>query len=164
MQIMTLTTTTTTATTTFGKLRGAVDDDVVAFRGIPYAQPPIGPLRFAPPARPEGWSGVRSAERFGPAPMQTTGAAMGQRLVGETHEDCLSLNVWTPALDGRRRPVLVWLHGGAFMFEAGSRPIYRGAALARRGDVVVVTINYRLGLFGFLRGIDVCGEVLPSTG
>jgi para-nitrobenzyl esterase len=96
--------------------------------------------------------------------MQPASPALGERLVDETDEDCLSLNVWTPALDDRRRPVLVWLHGGAFMLGAGSGPTCRGAALARRGDVVVVTINYRLGLFGFLRGIDVCAEALPSTG
>ena len=111
---MTLTTN-TTATTSFGRLRGTVDDGMVAFRGIPYAQPPLGPLRFAPPARLEGWSGTRSADRFGPAAMQTAGAALGERLVDETDEDCLSLNVWTPALDDRRRPVLVWLHGGGFV-------------------------------------------------
>jgi para-nitrobenzyl esterase len=155
-------TTTNTATTSFGRLRGTADDGVVAFRGIPYAQPPIGPLRFAPPARLKAWSGVRSAERFGPAPIQTAAAALGERLVGDTDEDCLSLNVWTPAIDDRRRPVLVWFHGGAFLFGAGSS--YNGAVLARRGDVVVVTVNYRLGLFGWLRGIDVCGESLPSTG
>jgi para-nitrobenzyl esterase len=72
--------------------------------------------------------------------------------------------VWTPAADTRRRPVLVWLHGGAFIVGAGSMPMYRGAALAARGDMVVVTLNYRLGLFGYLRGIDVCGDALPSTG
>src|SRR5215207_9331369 len=155
-------TTTTTAITSYGRLRGAVDDSVVAFRGIPYAQPPIGQLRFAPPVRLKGWSAVRSAERFGAAPMQMAGAALGERLVGEMDEDCLSLNAWTPALDDRRRPVLVWLHGGAFLYGAGSS--YNGAELARRGDVVVVTINYRLGLFGYLRGIDVCGDALPSTG
>jgi para-nitrobenzyl esterase len=155
-------TTTTTATTSFGRLRGAADDGVVAFRGIPYAQPPIGPLRFAPPAQLKGWSRVRSAEGFGPAPVQTAGPALGVRLVGETHEDCLSLNVWTPAPDDCRRPVLVWFHGGAFLIGAGSS--YNGAVLARRGDVVVVTVNYRLGLFGWLRGIGVCGESLPSTG
>jgi para-nitrobenzyl esterase len=77
-------------------------------------------------------------------------------------EDCLSLNVWTPALDNRHRPVLVWFYGGAWLTGAGS--LYDGAVLARRGDVVVVTVNYRLGLFGWLRGIDVCGESLPSTG
>jgi para-nitrobenzyl esterase len=96
--------------------------------------------------------------------MQVAAAALGQRLIDRRDEDCLSLNVWTPALDDRRRPVLVWLHGGGFMVGAGSQPISRGAALARRGDIVVVTINYRLGLFGYLRGIDVCREALPSTG
>jgi para-nitrobenzyl esterase len=160
---MTLTTM-TTATTSFGRLRGAIDEGVLAFRGIPYAQPPIGPLRFAPPARLEGWSGTRSADRFGPAAMQTEGAVPGERLVDRTDENCLWLNVWTPALDDRRRPVLVWLHGGGFVSGAGSGPMCNGATLARRGDAVVVTINYRLGLFGYLRGIDVCGESLPSTG
>jgi para-nitrobenzyl esterase len=162
---MTMTTTPTptpTTTTSFGTLRGAVDGGVVAFRGVPYAQPPVGPLRFAPPARLKGWSGTRSAERFGPAPMQASSAVYGKRLVDEMDENCSSLNVWTPALDDRRRPVLVWFHGGAFLIGAGSS--YDGAALARRGDVVVVTVNYRLGLFGWLRGIDVCGESLPSTG
>jgi para-nitrobenzyl esterase len=77
-------------------------------------------------------------------------------------EDCLYLNVWTPATDSARRPVLVWLHGGAFMFGAGS--FSNGAQLAERGDVVVVTLNYRLGLFGFLRGKEVCGDELDSTG
>jgi para-nitrobenzyl esterase len=158
---MTLTTN-TIASTSFGTLQGTVDNGVVAFRGIPYAQSPLGPLRFVPPVQPKRWSGTRSAERFGPAPMQAAAAALGERLVGETDEDCLSLNVWTPAIDDRCRPVLVWFHGGAFLFGAGSS--YNGAALARRGDVVVVTVNYRLGLFGWLRGIHVCGESLPSTG
>jgi para-nitrobenzyl esterase len=94
--------------------------------------------------------------------MQTAAAALGERLVEETDEDCLLLNVWTPGVDDRRRPVLVWIHGGGFMVGAGS--VSKGAALARCGDVVVVAINYRLGLFGYLRGIDVCGEALPSTG
>jgi para-nitrobenzyl esterase len=94
--------------------------------------------------------------------MQTAGAAVSEQLVGDTGEDCLSLNVWTPALDHLRRPVLVWFHGGAFLYGAGSS--YDGAVLARRGDAVVVTVNYRLGLLGWLRGIDICGETLPSTG
>jgi para-nitrobenzyl esterase len=94
--------------------------------------------------------------------MQAEVASLGERMVGEMDEDCLSLNVWTPALDNRRRPVLVWFHGGAWLTGAGS--VYDGAGLTRRGDVVVVTVNYRLGLFGWLRGIDVCGESLPSTG
>ena len=88
----------------------------------------------------------------------------GLNTAAEQSEDCLTLNVWTPAVDDARRPVMVYLHGGAFITGAGSWPMYNGATLARRGDVVVVTINYRLGLFGYLRGIDVCGDALPSTG
>jgi para-nitrobenzyl esterase len=155
-------TTIPTATTSFGTLLGVVDHGVVAFRAVPYAQPPIGPLRFAPPARPNGWSGVRSAERFGPAPIQPANPVNGRGAPAECGEDCLYINVWTPWVDDQRRPVMVWFHGGAFLFGAGSS--YNGAALARRGNVVVVTVNYRLGLFGWLRGIDVCGETLPSSG
>src|SRR4029078_13724001 len=72
--------------------------------------------------------------------------------------------IWTPALDDARRPVMVYLHGGAFVTGSGSMPMYHGATLARRGDVVVVNLNNRLGLFGYLRGVDVCGDALPSTG
>ena len=90
--------------------------------------------------------------------------APGLTVTAPQSEDCLTLNVWTPAMDDARRPVMVYLHGGAFMLGSGSMPMYHGATLARRGDVVVVTINYRLGLFGYLRGVDVCGEALPSTG
>jgi para-nitrobenzyl esterase len=155
----------TTATTTSGLLRGTTDDGVMVFRGIPYARPPVGPLRFAPPQPPAPWNGVREAKTFGPPAMQAASpASAGQSVGSAPSEACLTLNGWTPAVDTRRRPVLVWLHGGAFLIGAGSMPMYRGAALAARGDVVVVTLNYRLGLFGYLRGIDVCGAALPSTG
>ena len=155
---------TSTATrTTYGSLQGSVESGVVVFRGIRYARPPVGPLRFAPPQPPETWTGLRDAVTFGPGAMQTANAIWGEALVAATSEDCLSLNVWTPAVDDGRRPVLVWLHGGAFLTGAGSRPMYDGSSMARRGDVVVVTLNYRLGLFGYLRGIDLC-EGLPSTG
>ncbi len=160
-----MTTTAMTATTTSGRLRGTTDDGVMVFRGIPYARPPVGPLRFLPPQPPPPWNGVREATTFGPPALQAASAASpGQSVRSAQSEDCLTLNVWTPAADTRRRPVLVWLHGGAFVIGAGSMPMYRGAALAARGDVVVVTVNYRLGVFGYLRGIDVCGEALPSTG
>ena len=96
--------------------------------------------------------------------MQPVNPVNGRAAFGEPDEDCLYLNVWKPATGDGRRPVMVWLHGGAFTFGAGSRPSYHGSALARRGDVVVVTINYRLGVFGWLRGIDVCGQVLPTSG
>jgi para-nitrobenzyl esterase len=158
-------TTTTTAHTSYGSLRGVAENGVVIFRGIPYARPPVGDRRFGPPLPPGGWTGTRDATTFGPRAMQpAVAASSGLNTAADHSEDCLTLNIWTPAPDDTRRPVMVYLHGGAFVTGAGSMPMYHGATLARRGDVVVVTINYRLGLFGYLRGIDVCGEALPSTG
>jgi para-nitrobenzyl esterase len=158
-------TTTTTAHTSYGSLRGVAENGVVMFRGIPYARPPVGDRRFGPPLPPDGWTGTRDATSFGPQAMQpAVAASSGLNTAADHSEDCLTLNIWTPALDDARRPVMVYLHGGAFVTGAGSMPMYNGATVARRGDVVVVTINYRLGLFGYLRGIDVCGEALPSTG
>jgi para-nitrobenzyl esterase len=160
-----MSTATTTARTGYGDLRGTIDRGVTVFRGVPYARPPVGPLRFVPPQPLDGWTGVRDATTFGQPAMQGANAASpGLTVNAPPSEDCLTLNVWTPAMDDARRPVMVWLHGGAFMVGSGSMPMFHGATLARRGDVVVVTINYRLGLFGYLRGIDVCGDVLPSTG
>jgi para-nitrobenzyl esterase len=157
--------TTTSTRTSYGSLRGVAEDGLVIFRGIPYARPPVGDLRFAAPQTPDAWTGVRDATAFGPPAMQgATAAAPGLTPSGPPSEDCLTLNVWTPAPDDARRPVMVYLHGGAFMVGSGSMPMFHGATLARRGDVVVLTINYRLGLFGYLRGIDVCGDALPSTG
>lgn len=152
--------------TSSGWLRGLHEEGVLAFHGIPYAQPPVGPLRFCPPQPRLPWEGVREAYAYGPAAMQGGNALSAQLRQNppEVQEDCLYLNVWTPAADDARRPVLVWLHGGAFVGGAGSLPLYNGARLAARGDVVVVTLNYRLGLFGFLRGKGVCGDVLASTG
>ena len=155
-----------TVHTRYGSLQGMEDGGVAVFRGIPFARPPVGPLRFRPPERPEPWSGVRDATRFGPAALQAESPAAQVLgiILDKTDEDCLYLNVWTPAADGQRRPVMVWIHGGAFVIGAGSQALYNGAALARRGDVVVVTINYRLGLFGFLRGREFTGGALDSTG
>jgi para-nitrobenzyl esterase len=141
------------------------EEGMLAFRGIPYAQPPLGPLRFCPPHKPAAWAGIREASTYGPAAMQGANPVNQTSLaLSEMREDCLYLNVWTPATDEAQRPVLVWLHGGAFLFSAGSTPLFNGARLAARGDVVVVTLNYRLGLFGFLRGKGVCGDELDSTG
>src|SRR5258705_5890621 len=109
-----------------------------------------GGFRAPEPMAP--WSGVREASAFGGAAPQNeleVGALPGME-VGRQDEDCLYLNVYTPAADAGRRPVLVWIHGGAFVLGAGSQLIYDGHALARRADVVVVTINYRLGALGFL--------------
>jgi para-nitrobenzyl esterase len=149
-----------------GTVRGLAERGVAVFRGIPFAQPPVGPLRFGPPAPPGRWTGVHDATRFGPAASQN-GPLIGPVMtlgIGRTGEDCLYLNVWTPGADRRRRPVLVWIHGGAFVLGAGSQMLYDGSVLARRGDVVVVTINYRLGAFGFLRLRDRFGPRLPATG
>jgi len=138
--------------TTAGQVEGLASDGVCVFRGIPYAKPPVGTRRFRAPEPVAPWAGVRAADVFGPAPPQNAsmvGALLGLPAAASS-EDCLSLNVWTPACDGARRPVLVWIHGGGFLFGAGSQPLYDGARLARRGDAVVVTLNYRLGALGWL--------------
>lgn len=135
-----------------GRVRGVHRHDHWSFSGIPYAAAPAGPARFRPPRPPEPWSGVRPADRFGPIAPQNPSlidTSLGGRPEPQS-EDCLSLNVWTPGLDGDRRPVMVWVHGGSFVWGSGSGGLYRGGTLAREGDVVVVTINYRLGLLGFL--------------
>jgi para-nitrobenzyl esterase len=137
-----------------GKLLGERRGEVVRFKGIPFATPPVGERRFASPEPAESWQGVRDATRFSAVAPQlgTEAGAIGKlfRIVrGGVSEDCLYLNVWTPGLDGSDRPVLVWIHGGAFLLGAGSTFIYEGSSLARRG-AVVVTFNYRLGAFGFL--------------
>jgi para-nitrobenzyl esterase len=149
-----------------GRVRGLAEAGLAVFRGIPYARPPVGPRRFGPPEPPEAWTGTHDATRFGSSAPQN-GALIGPIMslgIGRTSEDCLYLNIWTPAADRRRRPVLVWIHGGAFLLGSGSQMLYDGATLARRGDVVVVTINYRLGAFGFLRLRDRFGQRLPATG
>ena len=122
------------------------------FRGIPFAAPPTGANRFRPPQEVEAWTGARDATEFGPIAPQLPSPLeqiLGSREL-EMSEDCLYLNVWTPGLDDARRPVMVWIHGGAFTTGAGSIPWYDGTSFATRGDVVVVTINYRIGALGFL--------------
>jgi len=142
-----------------GKIRGRQQRGVVLFRGIPYAAPPVGRLRFRRPEPPAPWAGVRDAFASGPGAPQLRSSLGGPftRIAGAlaTSEDCLTLDVATPAADGARRPVLVWLHGGAFVMGAGSSLVYDGARLARLGDVVVVTLNYRLGALGFLALADI---------
>ncbi len=147
-------------------MRGREDGDVFAFLGLPFAAPLTGPLRFLPPERPTPWAGVREATRFGPAAPQLSLPVFSFiNAAGRTPGDeCLSLNVWTPACDGGRRPVLVWIHGGAFLVGSGATPVYNGADLAARGDVVVVTINYRLGALGFAQlGLVRRGALKQST-
>jgi len=148
-----------------GRVEGFARDGVLVFRGIPYAQPPVGPLRFRAPRREQPWTGVRSGLEFGPsAPQRPLALPLPGMDVGSCDEDCLTLNVTTPAADTGRRPVLVWIHGGGFVIGAGSQPIYDATALARRGDAVVVTINYRLGPLGFLHLAEVCPELDGAVG
>jgi para-nitrobenzyl esterase len=148
--------------TACGKVRGLRKDGIAQWRGIPYAEPPLGPLRFLPPRPPVPWSGERDATRFGAAAAQSRDPAtammsgIGERFA--TSEDCLVLNVYAPAADGARRPVVVWIHGGAFLMGSGSQPLYNGSSFAARHDLVVVTLNYRLGLFGLLYLGDLAGE------
>ncbi|TGE24836.1 carboxylesterase family protein [Hymenobacter aquaticus] len=120
------------------------------FKGVPFAAPPVGPLRWKEPQPVPKWSGVRPARQFGPRPMQLPLYADMQFRSPAVSEDCLYLNVWTPAKSGReRRPVLVYFYGGGFQAGDGSEPRYDGESMARRG-IVAVTVNYRLGVFGFL--------------
>jgi para-nitrobenzyl esterase len=136
------------ARTTSGLLRGRHRRGALRFLGIPYAAPPVGPLRFRPPAPAEPWSGVLDASRPGPAAPQLPGTGLTNSLPVRWDEDCLTLNVVTPAVDDARRPVLVWIHGGDYRHGQGAIPWYDGAGFARAG-IVTVTINYRLGALGF---------------
>ncbi len=147
---MTDTTTAPTAATSHGVLKGRIRDGVSEFLGVPYAAPPVGDLRFRAPQPALPWEGTRSATHLGASapqidrepssPLPATGYA--------TDEDCLYLNVYTPAPDTGARPVLVWIHGGSYMTGRGAT--VDGGPFARNGDIVVVSINYRLGLLGFM--------------
>ncbi|HZD52929.1 MAG TPA: carboxylesterase family protein [Woeseiaceae bacterium] len=138
--------------TTAGMIEGAgmQPSGVRLFRGVPFAAPPVGALRWQPPQPVEKWRGVRKADEFGPRCMQeAVYADMVFRSDGVS-EDCLYLNVWTPARSAQeRRPVLVYVYGGGFAAGDGSEPRYDGESMARLG-IVVVTMSYRLGVFGFL--------------
>jgi para-nitrobenzyl esterase len=140
--------------TTKGRISGEEEGALCVFRGIPFARPPVGEMRFRASQEALPWDGVHDATRFGSRALQVSNPAL-EAILGKIEglppddEDCLTLNVWTPGLDGKRRSVMVWIHGGGFAIGAGSEPLYDGSALASR-DVVVVTINYRLGAPGFL--------------
>jgi para-nitrobenzyl esterase len=140
--------------TSYGKIEGINVGNVVAFKGIPFARPPVGDLRFQAPQKPEPWSDVLQANAFSKSAIQSelpteTGELIGIATNGVS-EDCLYLNVWTPALDDQKRPVMVWIHGGGNTVGSASQPRFDGQYLASAHDVVVVSLNYRLGAFGFL--------------
>ena len=151
--------------TSAGRLEGEDHGDLLVFRGIPFAKPPVGPLRFRPPEPPEPGPGIRDATISGPGAPQGVNPfeMLLPVLVPETSEDCLYLNVFTPGTTGKR-PVMVWIHGGGNVVGAGSQLLYDGSELVRRGDVVIVTLNYRLGIFGFLYGLPIAGENSVTSG
>jgi para-nitrobenzyl esterase len=133
--------------TSAGAVRGAYADDHLLFAGIPYAAPPVGPLRWRAPQPPAPWQEMRDASKFGARCVQDT--TSDPDFGREVSEDCLTLNVWTPnPPSGQRLPVMVWIHGGAFV--NGSGDIYDARRLVARGNIIVVTLNYRLGALGFL--------------
>jgi para-nitrobenzyl esterase len=137
------------ATCAQGRLRGVVENGALVFKGVPYAGPVSGPRRrFRAPPPPLGWTGIRDATRLGPPSPQPRGSFFGEGVVPA--EDCLVLNVWTPALDAGKRPVMVYMHGGGFLIGSGGAPWQDGGPLARDHDVVVVQSNHRLGVMGYL--------------
>lgn len=152
--------------TTSGPIRGNREQDVCVFRGIPYARPPVNVLRFRPPEPPDAWTEPWNATRFGLAAPQSPDPLdhIWGEVLAPGVEDCLTLNVWTPAVDDGRRPVMVCIHGGAFVIGSGRWPWYDGYELVKRGDVVLVTINYRLGAFGFLDLSAIGGEPYTRSG
>ncbi|AGA70120.1 carboxylesterase type B [Desulfitobacterium dichloroeliminans LMG P-21439] len=157
---------TTLVKTRFGMVEGRREGRVSIWRGIPYAAPPLNSRRFRPPQEPESWAGVREAKEFGPASLQGESPSMIFLSDSPVHknEDCLYLNIWSPGADDKRRPVMVWIHGGSFMYGSGSSHLYDGKSFAEQGDVVIVTLNYRLGVFGFLHLSDIGDEEYRGSG
>ena len=154
--------------TSSGKIEGYQESRQHVFKGIPYAAPPVGKLRWLPPQPVKSWGGIRSAKEFGSiAPQyQLPGGEMMEnlRIDEPQNEDCLYLNIWTRGLDSGRRPVMVWIHGGAFIIGSGSQDMFTRNTLVERGDVVLVTLNYRLGAMGFLNLKSITGGKIPATG
>jgi para-nitrobenzyl esterase len=155
--------------TAAGKVRGVLQGGTHIFRGIPYGASTAGINRFMPPRKPEPWAGVREVFQNGPTAPQLTGPVnsliLNHGAPAVQGEDCLVMNVFTPGVnDGRKRPVMVWLHGGGFAGGAGSAHAFDGNYLARSGDVVVVSVNHRLNIFGYLYLADAGGEKYADSG
>lgn len=148
------------ASTTAGKVRGYVDREIYSFKGIPYGENTTH-YRFKPPIAVKSWEGIRDALAFGPIAPQQRPVASGQTM----SEDCLNLNVWTPALrDTVKRPVMVWIHGGAYSNGTSNLDLNDGVQLCRRGNVVVVTVNHRLNIFGYLYLAELAGSEYAESG
>jgi para-nitrobenzyl esterase len=142
-----------------GQISGATADGVRSFKGIPFAAPPLGDLRWKAPQPVVAWSGVRQCDAFGPECPQAPypQGSMYATPPARQSEDCLYLNVWTTAKPGQRLPVMVWIHGGALTRGSGAHAVYDGTSFAKKG-IVLVTINYRLGPFGYLAHPDLTAE------
>jgi para-nitrobenzyl esterase len=168
--------------TAYGKVRGYVTNGIYTFRGVRYGANTIGKNRFLPPKKPEPWTGIRDASSYGYSAPQTNPATRGVvgpespmvqilaasdgfRVAPAESEDCLFLNVWTAGLGAtRKRPVMVWLHGGGYSMGSASSLLYDGTNLARRGDVVVVGVNHRLNAFGYTHFGDIGGPEYAHSG
>ena len=168
--------------TSNGPVQGLVENGIQTFKGLRYAAPPLGPLRFMPPQKPKPWTQTAEATKLGAASMQLrsggsavpypghVGQALGQLFtppddIARQNEDCMFLNVWTPQLGGsRNRPVMVWFHGGGFNYGSGSWPAYDGHNLASHHDVVVVTVNHRLNAFGYVYLGELAGGEFATSG
>ncbi|QDX27553.1 carboxylesterase family protein [Sphingomonas suaedae] len=142
-----------------GAVEGVTQNGVRIFRGIPFAAPPVGPRRWKPPAAAEKWEGVRKATAFGPACVQprNRNAGIYTNPLDKVSEDCLTLNIWAPE-GAKDLPVFVWIHGGALVAGYSHETMYDGARMAARGDVIVVSINYRLGILGYLAHPELSAE------
>jgi para-nitrobenzyl esterase len=156
-----------TVKVTGGEVRGVIQDGIASFKGIPFAAPPVGELRWRAPQPVKPWQGVRPTDTFAPAPMQNALATLAATALGGSatlSEDCLYLNVWTPAKSADEKlPVMVWIYGGGFMSGLTSIPVFDGTRLAQKG-VVLVTIAYRLGPFGFLAHPELSRESGKGSG
>jgi para-nitrobenzyl esterase len=145
-----------------GDLRGELDGEILVFRGVPFAAPPVGDLRWRPPQPVVPWQGVREATAFSASCPQPPPPSRKLEAPNRTDEDCLYLNVWTPGLAPAKRPVMVWIHGGGMTIGSGTARTYEGTKLAEQG-VVLVTLNYRLGVLGFMAHPELSAESPDKT-
>jgi para-nitrobenzyl esterase len=156
-----------TVQTTAGRLRGYLDNGVQVFKGVPYGASTAGANRFMPPQKVQPWTGVRDAFQWGPRAPQILGGEPAEMLPTDPREalgeDCLVMNVWTPNPGSGQRPVMVWLHGGGYASGSGSYSIYEGRELARKHDVVAISVNHRLNVFGFLHLAQYGGKWANAT-
>ncbi len=151
--------------TSNGPVRGRMDNrGLHVFKGVRYGASPVGKLRFKPPQKPAPWTDIADASQYGTRAIQAAGGLMNETDAPGMSEDCLFLNVWTPGLDSNKRPVMVWLHGGGFSSGSGGDSISEGGNLARKGDVVLVSVNHRLNVFGFLQLSKEWGPEYASSG